>query len=45
MVFEVADRPGGHTRAILREVLGLDDAAIVDLLASGAISEGEAAGP
>jgi len=34
-----ADRPGGHTRAILREQLGLDDGTIDELMADGVIGE------
>jgi CoA:oxalate CoA-transferase len=34
-----ADRPGGHTRAILREQLGLDDAEIEALVAEEVVGE------
>src|SRR5690606_28641433 len=33
-----ADRPGGHTRAILKQALGLDDARIDALYASGVVA-------
>ncbi len=36
-----ADRPGGHTRQILRDVLGIDDEQISALNAKGIVSEGE----
>jgi CoA:oxalate CoA-transferase len=34
-----ADRPGGHTRALLREQLGMDDKAIDALMAEGVVGE------
>jgi CoA:oxalate CoA-transferase len=38
-----ADAPGGHTAAILRDVLGLDDASIATLAAEGVIGTGDGA--
>jgi crotonobetainyl-CoA:carnitine CoA-transferase CaiB-like acyl-CoA transferase len=35
-----ADRPGGHTREILRDVLGKDDGEIERLLSEGVVGEG-----
>jgi crotonobetainyl-CoA:carnitine CoA-transferase CaiB-like acyl-CoA transferase len=35
-----ADSPGGHTRAILKRVLGYDDAEVDRLVESGTIREG-----
>jgi crotonobetainyl-CoA:carnitine CoA-transferase CaiB-like acyl-CoA transferase len=34
-----ADRPGGHTRAILQGQLGMDDRTIDELMADGVIGE------
>jgi crotonobetainyl-CoA:carnitine CoA-transferase CaiB-like acyl-CoA transferase len=35
-----ADRPGGHTRVVLKNELGFDEARIDELTAAGAISDG-----
>lgn len=41
-VTEGADRPGGHTHALLKDVLGYDDDRIAGLIESGAASNGHA---
>jgi CoA:oxalate CoA-transferase len=38
-----ADSPGGHTRSVLKEQLGLDDGRIDALIAAGAVSDHEGA--
>jgi crotonobetainyl-CoA:carnitine CoA-transferase CaiB-like acyl-CoA transferase len=35
-----ADKPGGHTRALLRDILGYDDERVSVLIESGAVSDG-----
>jgi CoA:oxalate CoA-transferase len=35
-----ADRPGGHTRSILKQALGMDDAKVDALMAAGVVGEG-----
>jgi CoA:oxalate CoA-transferase len=37
-----ADRPGGHTKAILQEQLGLSDDKVAELMAAGVVAEGNA---
>jgi CoA:oxalate CoA-transferase len=37
-----ADRPGGHTKAILQEQLGMSDAEVSQLMAAGVVAEGSA---
>jgi crotonobetainyl-CoA:carnitine CoA-transferase CaiB-like acyl-CoA transferase len=37
-----ADKPGGHTKTILQEQLGMSDAEVADLMSAGVVAEGDA---